>query len=400
MKITDVKSYLIEMEWDDRPGKDEPRSPINREFVFVQIDTDEGLTGWGEITNYPGGIGNRAIQKYVMELKDFLIGWDPTKIEEIWTRTFRLFTYTGTRGATTAAMSGIDIALWDIFGKSVNKPIYQLLGGSVRNEIPLYTHPPEPDENIALAIENAKEIVESGHTAFKMDPMMHSSYDGYNGGNIGYMDGEISPEGAYRAERITAEIRDAVGPDIEILIDAHGKFNVPTAIDLANRLAAYDIHWFEEPVPVESYHALQQVRDSTNVKISVGERLHTRFEFIPIFENNLADYVMPDVTWTGGISELKKISTMAEAYYIPVSPHDASGPINIMAGAQVSMTIPNFYKLETIRYDLSGYNCLMDRPLDIRDGNLYLTEQPGLGLNLDEEFLLKHTVPGYGPENA
>ena len=161
MKITDVKSYLIEMEWDDRPGKGEIRSLINREFVFVQIDTDEGITGWGEITNYPGGIGNRAIQKYVMELRDFLIGWDPTKIEEIWTRTFRLFTYTGTRGATTAAMSGIDIALWDIFGKSVNKPIYQLLGGSVRNEIPLYTHPPEPDEDISLAIENAREIVES-----------------------------------------------------------------------------------------------------------------------------------------------------------------------------------------------------------------------------------------------
>ena len=400
MKITDVKSYLIKMAWDDRPGKDNPRSSIEREFVFVQIDTDEGITGWGEITNYPGSVGNRAIQKYVMELKDFLIGWDPTKIEEIWTRTFRLFTYTGTRGATTAAISGIDIALWDIFGKSVNLPIYQLLGGSVRDKIPLYTHPPEPGEDIALAIENAREIVESGHTAFKMDPMMHSSWDGDNGGNIGYLDGEISPEGAYRAEQITAEIRDAVGPDIEILIDAHGKFNVPTAIDLANRLSAYDIHWFEEPVPVESYHALQQVRDSTNVRISVGERLHTRFEFIPVFEKNLADYVMPDVTWTGGISELKKISTMAEAYYIPVSPHDASGPINIMAGAQVSMTIPNFYKLETIRYDLSGYNCLMDRPLDIRDGNLYLPDGPGLGLNLDEEFLIKHTIPGYGPQNT
>ena len=240
------------------------------------------------------------------------------------------------------------------------------------------------------------EIVASGHTAFKMDPMMHS----LDGGNIGFLDGGISVEGAERAEQITAEVRDAVGPNIEILIDAHGRFNVPTAIELANRLEPYGIHWFEEPVPVESYHALQQVRDSTNVKISVGERLHTRFEFVPIFENNLADYVMPDVTWTGGISELKKISTMAEAYYIPVSPHDASGPINIMAGAQVSMTIPNFYKLETIRYDLSGYNRLMDRPLDVRDGNLYLTDQPGLGLNLDEEFLLKHTVPGYGPENT
>ena len=396
MKITDLKCYLVEIDWDDRPGANHPRNLIKREFVFVQIDTDEGITGWGEITNYPGNIGNRAIQKYVTEIKDFLVGWDPTKIEEIWNRTFRLFTYTGTRGATTAAISGIDIALWDIFGKSTNLPIYRLLGGAVRNEVPLYTHPPEPGQDIQLAVEDAKEIVASGHTAFKMDPMMHSSWSGNNGGNVGYLDGEISPEGAARAEEITAEIRSAVGPEIEILIDAHGKFNVPTAINLANRLEPYGIHWFEEPVPVESYHALQQVKESTNVRISVGERLHTRYEFIPIFEKNLADYVMPDVTWTGGISELKKISTMAEAYYVPVSPHDASGPINIMAGAQVSMTVPNFYKLETMRYDLSGYDCLLDNPLDIRDGNLYLSESPGLGINLDEEFLTAHSIEGYG----
>ena len=392
MKITDLKSYLIQMDWDDRTGGSEPKNTVKREFVFVQIDTDEGITGWGEITNYPGNIGNRAIQKYTSEIKDFLVGKDPTRIEEIWARTFRLFTYTGTRGATTAAMSGIDIALWDIFGKSLNLPIYKLLGGAVRENIPLYTHPPEPGPDIELAIRDAKEIVASGHMAFKMDPMMHS----LDGGNVGFLDGEISAEGAERAEQITAEVRDAVGPSIEILIDAHGRFNVPTAIDLANRLEPYGIHWFEEPVPVESYHALQQVRDSTGVRISVGERLHTRFEFVPIFENNLADYVMPDVTWTGGITELKKISTMAEAYYIPVSPHDASGPINIMAGAHVSATIPNFYKLETMRYDLSGYNPLIDVPLDIREGHLYLSEKPGLGINLDEEFLRAHAVPGYG----
>ena len=392
MKITDLKSYLIQMDWDDRTGGSEPKNTVKREFVFVQIDTDEGITGRGEITNYPGNIGNRAIQKYTSEIKDFLVGKDPTRIEEIWARTFRLFTYTGTRGATTAAMSGIDIALWDIFGKSLNLPIYKLLGGAVRESIPLYTHPPEPGLDIELAIRDAKEIVASGHMAFKMDPMMHS----LDGGNVGFLDGEISAEGAERAEQITAEVRDAVGPNIEILIDAHGRFNVPTAIDLANRLEPYGIHWFEEPVPVESYHALKQVRDSTGVRISVGERLHTRFEFVPIFENNLADYVMPDVTWTGGITELKKISTMAEAYYIPVSPQDASGPINIKAGAHVSATIPNFYKLETMRYDLSGYHPLIDVPLDIREGHLYLSEKPGLGINLDEEFLRAHAVPGYG----
>jgi galactonate dehydratase len=174
-------------------------------------------------------------------------------------------------------------------------------------------------------------------------------------------------------------------------------YNVPSAVKLAKALEPYGIFWFEEPVPVESWKALKQVKEEVNVRISVGERLHTRWEFVPIFENNLADFVMPDVTWTGGITELKKITTMAEAYYIPMSPHDASGPVNILAGAHVMMTCPNFYKLETSRYDLSGYNVFIDKPLDIRSGDLYLDPNaPGLGIELDVDFLRAHALPGFG----
>ena len=391
MKITDVRSYVIEADWDNKPGGDSPRDVVRRQFIFVRVDTDEGIMGWGEVTNYPGFVGNRVVGRYVQEIREVLVGRDPTEIEAIWNHVFRLFTYTGTRGATTAAISGIDIALWDILGKSLGQPIYRLLGGPVRDRIALYTHPPEP-RNPEEAADNAREIVAAGYKAFKMDPMMHS----LPGGNTGFLDGEISAEGAADAVEITATVREAVGPKIEILIDAHGRYNVPTAIDLANRLAPYGIHWFEEPVPVESYHALKQVRDRTSVRISVGERLHTRYEFVPIFEQNLADYVMPDVTWTGGISELKKIATMAEAYYIPISPHDASGPINVIAGAQVMMTVPNFYKLETMRYDLSGYDAFIDYPLDIRLGDLYVSDRPGLGMNLDIDFLNAHALPGFG----
>ena len=140
---------------------------------------------------------------------------------------------------------------------------------------------------------------------------------------------------------------------------------MPTAIRLCRALEdAAKIDWFEEPVPVESYHALRQVRESVGARITVGERLHTRWEFLPILENRLADFIMPDVTWTGGITELKKISSLAEAYYIPVSPHDASGPINVLAGAHVMMTVPNFYRLETSRHDLSKYNAFIETPLD------------------------------------
>ena len=126
--------------------------------------------------------------------------------------------------------------------------------------------------------------------------------------------------------------------------------------------------------------------------ISVGERAHTRWDFVPILENKLADYIMPDVTWTGGISELKKISTLCEAYYIPVSPHDASGPINVVAGAQVMMTVPNFYKLETSRWDLSGYNPYIKTPLDNSNGSLKLSRAPGLGLEMNREYLEANEV--------
>ena len=187
------------------------------------------------------------------------------------------------------------------------------------------------------------------------------------------------------------------GPNIEILIDAHGRFNVPTAIRLCRTLEdVAQIDWFEEPVPVESYQALSQVREKVNAAICVGERLHTRWEFVPIFENKLADYIMPDVTWTGGITELKKIATMAEAYYIPISPHDASGPINVVAGAQVMMTVPNFYRVETSHHDLSSYNKFIQTPLDNRGGALKLTAAPGLGIEINLDFLRANVVDGIG----
>ena len=216
-----------------------------------------------------------------------------------------------------------------------------------------------------------------------------------------YLDGQISIEAEEHGVELIAAIREAVGPQVEVLIDAHAMYNVPTAIRLATRLAPYNITWFEEPVPPESYDALAQVRDQVPVRICVGERLHTRFEFVPIFQRRLADYVMPDVTWTGGITELKKIATMAEAYYIPISPHDASGPINLVAGAHVSMTVPNLYRLEARRIAFDFYNAFLDAPLVVRDGELVLSGRPGLGLTLNPDYLRANALPGFaGPEGG
>ena len=387
MKITDVRPWIV----SGPPMEPEEMAPDGQlrklQYVFVQVDTDEGLTGWGEITTYPGLVANRAIAAMLREVKDVLVGEDPTRIEAIWHKLFRLFTYMGTRGATTAMISGIDIALWDIRGQALGLPIHELLGGPVRETVPLYVHfgySSSPDQ----MARNARGQVERGATAVKTDPFMAA------GGlsNTTYISGQIEPSVEQRGVDIIAAIREAVGPDIEILIDAHALYNVPTAVRLATRLAPYNITWFEEPVPPESYHALQQVRDQVPTRICVGERLYTRFEFVPIFEGRLADYIMPDVTWTGGITELRKIAAMAEAYYIPISPHDASGPVNLMAGAQVSMTVPNFYKLEARRVHFDFYNAFLTEPLVVEQGALLVPRRPGLGVSLDLDYLRGHEI--------
>jgi galactonate dehydratase len=394
MKIRKITPWIVEVPIVE-PGitfsQGQPgQARQMRQYVFVQVDTDEGITGWGEITTYPGPVANRAVCAVLRELDPFLAGQDASHIEAIWNRIFRAFTYVGTRGATTAVVSGIDIALWDIRGKALGLPIYELLGGPVRDSIALYTHFPyarSAEESAA----NALVPVRDGVTAIKTDPFWEEM--GRTG--TAYLDGQISAAGEQKGVDIIAAIREAVGPDVEILIDAHALYNVPTAIRLANRLAPYNITWFEEPVPPESYHALRQVREQVQTRICVGERLHTRFEFVPVLEQRLADFLMPDVTWTGGISELKKISSMAEAYYVPVSPHDASGPINVLAGAHVMMTVPNFYKLETIRSKMSAYDVFIAEPLDTRDGHLYVPNKPGLGLEMNLDYLRAHAVDGW-----
>ena len=205
---------------------------------------------------------------------------------------------------------------------------------------PMYTHvaPGDPDRAAA----QAKELADEGFTALKTDPFMPEMRQHHRR----YMKGEISPAGAALGADTIAAMRQAVGPDVEILIDAHGNFNVPTAIRMARKLESYDIGWFEEPVQPNSNDALRAVRDAVDVPLCVGERLYHRWDFVPILTDRLAEYLMPDILWCGGISEMRKIANLAESFYIPVSPHDASGPVNILAGAHVMMTVPNFYKLE------------------------------------------------------
>jgi galactonate dehydratase len=385
MKITSIQPWLI------KSG-----ASYWGEFLFVEVTTDAGITGWGEITTTTK-IANRALTAMLRQINAMMIGEDPAQIERLWHKLFRSFTYMGSRGAAVECLSAIDIALWDIRGKALGKPIYELLGGPVRDEIALYTHPDQrkftSKEGVVAEI---RDIVKSGHTALKFDPFPQQG--AYLGGvareqREGYLDGSMTRKDERAAAELTALIRETAGPDIEVLIDAHGRFDVPTAIRLCRSLEeAGKIDWFEEPCPPESINALKQVREKVNAAISWGERGHTKWDFVPILENKLADYIMPDVTWTGGITELKKISALCEAYYIPVSPHDAAGPINVVAGAQVMMTVPNFYKLETSEWNLSKYDHLINVPLDNSNGSLKLNRAPGLGIEMNREYLEANAV--------
>ena len=388
MKIRKITPWLVSAPQPYMAAAGEQPGAV-RAYIFVQVETDEGITGWGEVTNSTHA-HNSAVYALLEQSNDLVAGDDVSHMEAIWHKIFRAFTYMGSRGVVSSVISGIDIALWDIRGKLLGRPVFELLGGPLRDRIALYTHPnggPTP-EGIARA---AKAIVDSGHTALKTDPFPQTEEE--RASAYGYLSGQVDVATEKTGIETIARIREAVGPDIEVLIDAHGRFDVPTAVRLATRLAEYDIGWFEEPVPVESYDALRQVRDQVPVPICVGERLFTRFDFMPVLRDGLADYLMPDVTWTGGITELRKIANLAETFYVPVSPHDASGPINILAGSHVMAAVPNFYKLETMRADLSAYNAFIDHPLDIREGHLYLSDRPGLGVELDLEYLRAHSIP-------
>jgi galactonate dehydratase len=378
MKITGVRPWLVKA-----PGT------YWGEYLFVEVTTDAGVSGWGEITTTTK-IANRALSALLKQIGVQIAGEDPSQIEHLWHKIFRSFTYMGSRGAAGACVSAIDIALWDIRGKVLGQPIYELLGGAVRPDIALYTHPDQSKFTSKQGIiDEVTDIVKSGHQSLKFDPFALTERERLEG----YLDGAMSKQWVREASEMTALIRETVGLDIEVLIDAHGRFDVPTAIRCCRALEeAGNIDWFEEPVPPESWKALAQVREKVSAPISWGERGHTKWDFVPILEGGLSDYIMPDVTWAGGITELKKISALCEAYFIPVSPHDASGPINVVAGAQVMMTVPNFYKLETSRWDLSEYNKFITKPLDNSNGTLKLTKLPGLGLEMNRDYLENNEI--------
>jgi galactonate dehydratase len=365
MQITGVTAYHL-------PGTRYP-------WVFLRIDTDAGIHGIGQVSSGPN---SAIVAAAASRLGPLLIGEDAGRIEWIWHKLYAGFNSLGSLGFVSALISGVDIALWDIRGKALGRPIYDLLGGRFHDRLILYSNgwfagcsTPEDFARAAVA------TVAAGHSAIKLDPFRggHTYLSRYAAG--------YPPDEEGTAIAIVAAIREAVGPGVEIYIDAHGRFDLPTAIRLANALAPHRIGWFEEPVPPENAAALRGFREATGVAVCVGERLYTRWQFREVLAGGLAEYLMPDIIRTGGISEMKKIATMAEAFFVPISPHDATGPITLIAGAHVMMGTPNFHRLEIAYSELPRYQEALTPPLDLRGGHMYVSDRPGLGHDLREDYL-------------
>lgn len=374
MRITQVKSWLVE--------------GIKYNWVFVRLYTDEGITGIGEGTNWPG---SPLVLEACRHLGETIIGEDPTRIDYLWTKLYRDFNWMGQAGPVMSAISAIDIALWDIAGKRAGIPIYQMLGGAYRKQIKLYANywflrgmgTPEDYAKQAILVK-AK-----GFTACKMDPFAHVNY--WYGENLSDNLSLSEKQKELAIERLVA-VQDAVGRDFPIAVETHAMLNGPTAVEMAKRISAAGINcmWYEEPAGPEFPDEIAAIRQRISLPVCVGERLHSRFMARPILEKHAADILMPDITRCGGIGEMKKIATMCEAFNVPVAPHNPNGPISTIASAHVMASVPNFFLQEFMVVDVPWRDTVLDRPLPIRDGFLELTDEPGLGFDLVEDELARH----------
>lgn len=374
MKITRVTPFLVE--------------GVKYNWTLLKLETDTGVHGWGEATNWPG---SPLIEAACQHAGERILGLDARQIDFIWTKLYKDLNWLGQAGPVMSAISAIDMALWDIQGKTLGVPIYQLLGGKYRDKLKLYANYwfTKGDHSAASYAEQAKAVLNAGFTALKFDPFAHVSY--LYGDHLA-PDLALSSEQKERAISITKAVQEAVGPNIQLAIETHAMLNAPTSIEMALAIkeAGINCMWYEEPAPPETPDAIADIKRRIGLAVAVGERLHSRYMFKPILEKQAADVLMPDITRCGGISEMKKISTLAETFNVPIAPHNPNGPLSSIASAHVMASIPNFFRLEFMFQDVPWRDAVLSQPMPIEDGFFVLPDRPGLGFDINEEELAKH----------
>ena len=381
MKITDIRYHLI------HPG-------AGKNLCFVKIDTDEGIHGWGEC--YTQADRDVQITAHIDMLKRYLVGRDPTNIKHFMQVVYDDFA--GRRGAMDlwCAVSGLEHAMWDILGKICGQPVYKLLGGPVRSKIRVYANGwGGGGWDSADLADRASQIVESGFTALKFDPIP------------GPWRTFVSKDVEKQAVENVRAVRQAVGTNVDILVEMHRRLVPMHAVKIAREIEEYEPFWYEEPVLAENIDALASAKRNINIPVVTGEELYTKFEFREVFEKQAADIINPDVCNVGGILELKEIAAMAEPYFVVVSPHNYnSTTLGLAATINASATMPNFLITEYfVNFEELGRD-IATQPFQVENGYISLPESPGLGIDLDEESLAKYpyqefpkrTIRTYGEE--
>jgi galactonate dehydratase len=360
MKITGYRTFLVDAH--------------RANFIFFKLYTDSGVEGLGEATVE---WNEKAVVAALEELGEFLIGKDAFATDFL-IQTAHRNSYWRTGVVLRSALSGAEAALLDIKGKALGVPVYELLGGKHRDTVACYGNGwfsgAKTAEDFAR---KAKEAVAMGFRGLKWDPF-----------GSAYL--EMDRAARNRTIEIVEAVRAAVGPDIDLMIEVHGRLNVPTAIAMARALARFEPRWFEEPVPPESIDALADVRAASPIPIASGERYFEPERFMELIFKKAVDILQPDVGHVGGMMEAQRIAAMAHARFLPVAPHNPTGPVVNAMTLQLAATIPNFCILETISVDVPWRREIVRESLTFTNGEITVPDVPGLGLELDEEACLRH----------
>ncbi len=377
MKIVDLKTWSV---------ANPPPHYGGTFWVFLKLTTSDGICGYGEVYGVP--FAPRHVEALIQDVAGrYVVGTSPFNIETLWRKIYASGFTLHPDLTTCAILSGLEIACWDIVGKALGQPVYNLLGGQVHERLRSYTYL-YPGEAIsgALAVTNvhgdrdiaprrAEHYRDLGFTAVGFDPVMP----------MGAFDPrQLSIEQLDNAEAVTRNMREAVGTSCDLLIKTHGQMSTSSAIRLAKRLEPYDPLWFEEPTPPENRAEMARVAAHTSIPIATGERLVTKYEFSDLLQRQAAAILQPALARVGGILEAKKIAGMVEAHYAHLAPHLYAGPIEAAANIQVATCSPNFLIQESIE-TFGGFHAeLLNKPIQWQDGYIVPPAEPGIGVELNE----------------
>ncbi len=382
MKIVDVRTFVVE---------NPPPHYGGLYWVFLKLTTDNGIEGFGEAYSVP--FHPQIVARMIEDVFGrYVLGSDPFKIERLW-RIIYSSGYTQRSDLSImGVLSAIEMACWDIIGKDLDKPVYELLGGQVHDRLRAYSYlyPEEADKTDVykdpeLAAERAAAYVKKGFTAVKFDPVgPYSAFDPR----------QLSLEALELAEKFVKLLRDAVGSKCDLLFGTHGQMTASGAIRLAKRLERFDPLWFEEPVPPENIEEMARVARSTSIPIAAGERLATKYDFARLLRKQAASILQMALGRVGGILEAKKIAGMAEASYAQIAPHLYCGPIEGAANIQLDTCSPNFLIQEGIQTWGGFHSEILKEPIRWEEGYIIPPTKPGLGVELNEEVVAKHPYKG------